>query len=816
MRLLAFSAGWLAGLFVASRLGLPPIALLALIPVAVASLVLWRKHRRPVLVVLLAAGVVAGGLRFEWHERQAGDETITSRIGEVVEVRGVVASVPDPEGQIIQLHVRVTAVLVGDQWRPVTGLVRVSAMPTAELTAVRDPPYLRPGDVLRLKGELQSPRPLGEFDFPSYLASQDVRSVMAFPRLVLLDSGQASWLDRAVFAARIRLSTSLERALREPQAGLARALTVGFRDGISPGLSEDFRRSGTSHLLAISGLHVAVVAGMALAISRRLFWRARILAYGIPVIAVWAYALLAGLPPSAQRAAIMASIYLAAWCLGRQRHGFDALLLAAVLITMFSPRALWQVSFQLSFLAMAGITLVSIPVIERVEIGPAWGSFPGAMVRWALYLAITGLAATVFTWPAIALYFQQVSLVGIPATMAAMPLLPLAIGGSLLVAALGVIPGDIAAVITPAIGWPVGLLLSFEVWPIRIFAALPLASASPGPVPAALIWACYACLGLAVALSQFNGAIRARLGSWTRRSWTVAGGWPVPARYSVAVLSIGVASALVWGMALWRPAPILEVDVLDVGQGEAILLKAPSGHVVLVDGGRDGQVLRQALGRNLAFQQRGIDVVAVTHPHEDHAGGLAEGLEGYAVGAVLLPAGDPADDGAAYRAWQEVVRARGIPRVEAYAGYAIGLGEVRIDVLNPPKEPLVGTSSDVDNNGLVLRVSYGRVSFLLTGDIRGFDEEFLERQGLPLASTVLKVAHHGSETSSSPAFVDAVHPRAAVISAGEGNSFGQPHESTMAVLRARVPERAIFITARHGTVRFYSNGQRLWVETERP
>ena len=227
--------------------------------------------------------------------------------------------------------------------------------------------------------------------------------------------------------------------------------------------------------------------------------------------------------------------------------------------------------------------------------------------------------------------------------------------------------------------------------------------------------------------------------------------------------------------------------------------------------------MTRLLGERMRFNDRHIDIVAATHPHDDHIGGLAQVLERYDVGMVLERRVEY--DGATYQAWARAVDAEksdGAKVIQARAGQVIALGDnARIEVLGPPHALLRGTESDADNASLTLRLVYGDVSVLLTGDIFAAAERALLDGGAPLDSDVLKVPHHGSDSSSTHAFISAVSPSAAVISVGANNHFGHPDADVVGRLREFVGEGMLFRTAERGTVEFATDGERLWVGAER-
>jgi competence protein ComEC len=212
----------------------------------------------------------------------------------------------------------------------------------------------------------------------------------------------------------------------------------------------------------------------------------------------------------------------------------------------------------------------------------------------------------------------------------------------------------------------------------------------------------------------------------------------------------------------------------------------------------------------MPFWDRTIELVILTHPHSDHITGLVEVLQRYKVKQVLYP--DLDYESPLYEEWLGLIREGSIKSTLAQAGQEINLGDgAVIKVLNPQTPPLTGTESDIDNNGVVLRLSLDRVSFLLTADIEQAAEFELIKQRAELASTVLKVAHHGSDTSTTPQFLAVVDPKVAIISVGE-NRYGHPSDEVMKRLEPRLGSENIFRTDEQGTIEFITDGERLWVK----
>ena len=244
------------------------------------------------------------------------------------------------------------------------------------------------------------------------------------------------------------------------------------------------------------------------------------------------------------------------------------------------------------------------------------------------------------------------------------------------------------------------------------------------------------------------------------------------------------------------------------------MIQTPSHQNILIDGGPSPQAIDLELSKKLPFWDRTIDLMISTQPQADHITGLMEVLKRYKVKQVLEP-GVPYNS-SIYHEWLELVEEKQIKHDIARAGQEIDLGNsIKLEILNPPSEFFEGTSSDVDNNGVVLRLSWDGVSFLLTADIREEAEFELIAQRASLKSTVLKVAHHGSKTSTSSQFLAAVDPQIAVISVGADNRFGHPSPEVVEMLRERLGEDKVYLTSQNGTIEFTTDGERLWVKAEK-
>ena len=272
---------------------------------------------------------------------------------------------------------------------------------------------------------------------------------------------------------------------------------------------------------------------------------------------------------------------------------------------------------------------------------------------------------------------------------------------------------------------------------------------------------------------------------------------------------LALVAIVAWLALRGLPDGRLHVYFLDVGQGDAILVQAPDGRQILVDGGPSPTALLNELGDVLPFWDHSLDLVVLTHPDGDHITGLIPLLDRYRVAQVLdVQQSDTAPEA---MPWRERLAALGVPHTLAQRGMRLPVGDLGITVLHPGPTQLTGTASDDNNNSVVLRMDYGGISFVLTGDAESEAEANMIAAGLPLAADVLKVGHHGSNGASSPQFIAAVAPRLAVIQVGAQNKFGHPDPAVL----ERLQGVEVLRTDQNGRIEVVSDGKRMWTKTER-
>ena len=807
--------GFALGLFAQAVLGATwQTAALAAVALGAVFLRLRLAGFRIGMAAVFLAGALLGVVR-PLPALDAPDG-LTPLLGSEATLRAVVSGAPEPAGGSLRLSIETTealahgqqelpfATLSADGWAPAPGRAIAWAAPDVPPIEGREYPYLRHGDAVVIRGFVDAPGEIGPFDYREHLAARGVGAVVTRAEVAEIAPGAGGW-EAALHQLRSRLRGALQRSAPEPAASLASAMLLGMRAGLPPEVSDDFRRAGLAHILAISGLHVGMALGVALLISQAILGRRYGLYLVLPLAAVWGYVLLAGAPPSAVRAAMMGSAFLLALAVGRTPAAINALGLAAFLLLLAEPRSLWDRSFQLSFSAMAGVLLLGLPASEwaRGRVAGLRGGLPHPLVRTlqavAASLAVS-LGAFAGSLPLAAYNFGQVPLFGAPATLLAMAFTPFFLIVAALAAAVGLALPPLAAVFGAGT-WLLGGAIAGVA---SAFAALPGASARVGGsegLSEAWIWAGYAPLALAVAW-RLRGRWAPAVSALGR---ALRDGAASRAERLVVLGGAGVLAGAVWIAALTPDAGLLELHALDVGQGDALLIVTPDGATALVDGGPDPRMAVNRVDAALPLDGLRIDLGVLTHGHADHAAGFMEMARRGRFGAVVVPPPIPG----ANEAWRGELDALGVETAEVARGMTIALGaDATLRALNPPSPPLSGTASDVNNNAAALRLDYGETSALLMADLFVEAEWAMLDAGVDVSADLLKVGHHGSATSTSPEFLAAVGPSAAVVSVGADNRFGHPSDGVMARLERRVGAAQLFTTAEDGCVRFASDGER--------
>jgi competence protein ComEC len=585
--------------------------------------------------------------------------------------------------------------------------------------------------------------------------------------------------------------------LKPEMAALLNGILLGRDRGLPRDLSEDFQTTGTSHIVAISGFNMAIIAGILLRGSRY-FVKPR--AAGVIAIAGMAvYTILVGADPSVVRAAIMGSLLIIALLfLGRPTFIYASLFAAALLMTAINPLILWDAGFQLSFMAVLGLMLYvsrwSKGIHDKLE--PRLGEATSRRVtKMTADVILTTMAAILMTLPVILYHFRTFSVVSPLANLLILPAQP----GIMILGGLATILGMIALPVGQVVAWTAWLPLAYTIQTVRFFATLPF-SAVDVSFPALGVFA-YG--GVVAAMTWMSGQEKGKKLDVLGRSW--------PSRLT----SLGIA-AVVFGAILagiWianQPDGRLHVTFFDVGQGDAVFIETPKGRQIVVDGGQYPSLFLDKLGQKIPFWDKEIDVMVASHPDEDHTMGLTETFDHYQVD-LLLVNGEEANVSDSYSALLDAAGEGQTVVRRALAGEVVELADgVRLEILHPGEAPDL---EERNESSVATRVVYGNFALLLTGDAEEGAEQMMMASGRPLRATVFKAGHHGARSSNSRAFLQEVRPRIMIISAGKENRFDHPHAEVLE--RAEEIGAAVLRTDEMGSVEIISDGQQIWVETER-
>jgi competence protein ComEC len=782
------------------------IAILAVLPAAT-----WIR-RTAGLLSMLFAGAFAGA----WH-RPGPPPEIDATSREIVIVAGCVVEptvFSEDRAQFtleLEPGARARVLMPSDEGDPA-------------------PARLAYGQRIEIVARLRRPHNFnnpGSFDYAAYLARRNIFWTASMPRdtpAKILPGRCGSRFMRGIFALRTAALDRIEHVYSNSgyAEGMMEAVLIGETARLERAWTDDFRRTGTFHALVISGVHVTVLAAVLLFLLR-LIPISDLSALALTAAAAWLYALVSGFSAPVVRAAGGFTLYTLARACFRRARVMNLLAAVALMYLAWDPAQIFEASFQLSFLAVAAIGSLAAPLLEsttgpyakglrgianadvdlhlearvsqfRVEVRLAaetlwlWTRLP---LRWAQEFLSLSLRSLFFAFEMVVIsatmqiglalpmaeYFHRVSFSGLSANLLIVP------------AMNAVVPLGFVAIFTGWrwTGWLAGALLRLSARVAAWHASLEPAWRVPDPP----LW-----LVLAFVAALISSAVLIR-----RRRLL----WP------------GIATVLgLFVLLLWQPwlrpqqPGMLELTAIDVGQGDSLLVVLPQGETILVDGGG-----RLVYGRprksNLDIGEdvvspylwgrgiRRIDLMVATHSHQDHIGGLAAVLTNFRPKDLWTGANPPAE-------LLELARHLGIPAAEKHAASPVERSGATLEILAPAED--YAAAKPGNNDSLVLRISYGSRSFLLTGDMERGIEAQLVASGVNLHADVLKVGHHGSRTSTTAAFLDAVSPSVALISAGFENGFGHPHPDVLGRLSVR--HAAILRTDLGGLVTARTDGKRLW------
>jgi competence protein ComEC len=740
---------------------------------------LGRLPHLPLPILVLLAVLCMGGGRMQLAQPSftPTDLAYYNDRPEKTIVEGVLAAPPEMDDARISIRMKAESLRLAQS---VDGNSTAPLLVEGQLVArVQDALALdwRYGDRLRLEGWLETPPEFEGFSYKDYYAHQGIYSQFSVSNSWKVAEDQGNRLKGWIWDLRGRALLMIYRLFPDPEAALLAGILLGVEGGIPDELVEAFRATGTAHIIAISGFNMAIVAGLFILLFKGLLGPRR--GALAAVVGVVIYTILVGASAGVVRAAIMACLGVFAAQLGRRQDGVNSLALVAALMALVTPYILWDVSFQLSFLATLGLVLFATPMTD------SYTSFtsrylPETWVRWSVgpvgeYILCT-LAAQVMVLPLMIYLFHDLSLISVIANPLVLPAqAPLMILGGLAVL-LGLLVQPVGQAVA-YVAWP---FLAYTIRVVEWLARAPMASIPFGEV--GWVWVV---VSLAVILA---------IGFGQRRFPGLARLW----KPSAALLGLAAVTLVVWRAVFFTPDGLLHLIVLDVGangnSGDALLVRTPLGKSLLIDGGPSPNLLSEALGRRLPFGRRQLDWLVIAGSGEGQTGALPQILDRFPPEQILW-SGKMSGSYSARSLLQRAAE-KGVELHEAATGQVLDLGEgARLEVL---------AAAD---RGAVLMLEWKNFRALLP---IGLDYETMESLD-PGVQTVYLLAENGLASLNTPEWLGKVRPEVTVLSVAAGDRDGLPDPETLDALA----RRNLLRTDLNGWIEFTTNGEMLWVEVEK-
>ena len=776
MRLLWLAIAWICGISLGPSPQPSTTEWIVLGVVALSAAVAFRKHKRYRLIFACVCLFAAGAVRYKSAQPDLGPGSVSAYndTGHRIRLAGVIVSPPEPHESYIALKVRTDTLSesAGGSARPARGTVLVYADRLGEWSY---------GDSVEAVGALETPPVFETFSYKDYLARQGIYSVMPMASVTRLATGQANPILGVVFTLRQNSLKTLHRLYPDPEASLLAGILLGIESEIPDPVMQAFNATGTTHIIAISGFNITIIASIFVSgLGRWLGARRGAMA---AAAAIALYTVFVGAGASVVRAAVMAGLALLARRLGRREDALASLAATAVLMSLANPSTLWDVGFQLSFAATLGLILYADPLQEWFTARFLWRLPKAQAVRLGGIVGefvLFTLAAQVTTLPLSALYFRRISLVALVANPAILPAQP----AVMILGGLSVIAGSIWLPFGRALAWLAWPFVAFTIRSVEFFARWPLASINLGQLALPIILAFY--------LLLFGGTLAGRLFSGRRLQLAF-----LRSLAGVGMVALAVGSGLAWRAAVDLPDGMLHLTLLDVGAGDAVLIESPTGRFMLIDGGPSSIALSDALGRRLPLFRRTLDVVVVAGDADDQLVGLASIADRFPIGALVLAA--PASS-RAYAALVEEVSRAGRPVAPIVPGGRIDLGGgAFIEVIA------------TGEHGSVLKLVNGRWQALLAP---GADPQLvtaLVARGDLSEVPVLLLPDGGFAGVNPPGWLEALKPQLALVSVEAGNRRGLPSPVVLDALAGTTVLR----TDVNGWIRVSTDGQSMWTEVER-
>lgn len=794
---------YLTGLLVGNYFHLPTgptlIVTAALLFVLLFTILLERKHASAVF--LPAIFILIGCLFINpyIHPQLPNNHVSNFLKNDYLNVQGTLYNPPKLLEDRSRLYVKAERIYVNGGYTEVTGRILLTIGETGT--------HLKYGDRVRFICRLRRPRNFhnpGSFDYSRYLARQGILVtgyVKSNKDIARMGEGYGNSFRKIIEDLREEIRAFIDGRPELRNRHLVKALLLGEKGEVSQRTKENFTSAGVAHILAISGLHIGFIALIAficargaLRLSQRLMLALDInkVAAILTICPVLFYAFIAGFGTSTFRATIMIITFLLAIIIDRQRDLYNTMALAAFIITLISPPSIFHVSFQLSFVSVLAIVYLVPRFVHYLSLIPGLPAnpVPPAAKNIGKYiglLALVSMAATLGTGPIVAYNFNRVALLGFLSNIVIVPVV------GFIVVPLSLLVGLTIFISPPLASLLLGLdsiVIDYVVYAVGSFSRLPGIS----------FWITTPTI-LEIILFYIFLIFLFNIG---KLKWT---------GYVAVTLLALIASDYSYWYYVKNLNKTLRVTFLDVGQGDSAVIEFPKGKRMVIDGGGFYNDSFDT-GRNILApflwkeKIKRVDYLVLSHPHPDHLNGLRFIAGNFGVKEIWT--NGQGTNQKPYHELMEIIEQKGLKETEMNILTPPGnINGVRVDVFSPPNQMLghqkIGFHSSLNNNSLVVKLTFKEVRFLFTGDIEKETETRLIELGELLESTVIKVPHHGSLTSSTKGFLNLVRPSHAVFSAGYKNRFKLPRKKV--IDRYRDLGCETYRTDRDGAVTMVTDGE---------
>lgn len=780
MTLTYIAAAWVAGITLAAFLSVPTAFWFLLFALAIGYLVIWWRDLNLRLFHFILLALTLGAIRYQLAlPNQSGLALAQFNDRGPASLIGYVSEEPDRRDTYLDLRIDVTKIKVGGEWQDIQG--------NAIIQAPRDTPALY-GDEVQVDATPGSPPDGADFSYRDFLARESVFTSVSYASVYVLshDHGNPFWAHLLEFKA--YALHSVNTLLPEPAASLLSGILLGNDRGIPHSLKDAFSITNTTHIIAISGFNIAILAMFLGQFARRLFASRPRLADAFVILALISYSLLVGAGPSVVRATIMGILGIIAIRAGRQAFALNSLAFAALLMTLLNPYALWDVGFQLSFLATIGLLVYVEPMNKRLTLilQAVAGSRRKAILSFLSDSFVVSVSAWIATTPLLIAIFHRFSLIGLVTNFLILPAQPpiMILGGlatliQTCAEALAAVPflTEIMGGVAQVLGWGAFVFLQYTILVVGWTAKVPYASVQLPYLDWAVVSLIYLLLFLGAHLSP------RRLAGFvlSRPSWIVG--------------FVACSVVLIWTGTLASPDPRTHVQFIATDGGDAIYIRGAKDSRILIDGSSEPSALLAHLGEQMPFWDRRLDLIVATHLDEQNLASLNAVLERYTVGhALSVSSAD--DTSASYKKWVELLKEHGVIRTEACSGTHLQAEEVVLDTIYPFH---VGKSANA-----ALNIAIGNHRLLIAPELHMQDLHTLVDSDAKITADIAMLPSEIDEE-----FLHHVAPQTVIMFVGAG-SREQPRLETLKLLSGI----NILRTDERGTIEVVVDGEEVSVVSE--